>query len=242
MKTQTIQKSTVEEIRTKFDQLAEKYSDLTVGQETALDSPLCMDLITQAAKVFTPNPKKVADLGTGGGNYIVKLTTIFPNVDVTLVDLSANMLEVAAKRVNYNISGEVKAIQSDFREVVLEENQYDIVLAATSLHHLRTEEEWELVFTKVYNALRPGGSFWITDVIIEENEALNQLMQGKWLDILKEKIGEEKMQYSLQQYEVEDTPQTLNFQLDLMKKVGFSETVVLHKHFCFAAFGAIKHH
>ena len=240
MKTMNQTKSTVEEIRTKFDQLAEKYSDLSVGQETALDSPLCLDLVAQSAKIFNPDAKKVADLGTGGGNYIVKLTSFLPNVDVTLVDLSANMLKVASKRVDYNISGSVQTIQADFRDIQLEKNAYDIIIAATSLHHLRTNEEWQSVFTMIYNALKPGGSFWINDVIIEDNQALNELMHQKWLKILEEKIGKEQTLKCMKQYEVEDTPQSLNFQLNLMKHVGFRETHILHKHFCFATFGAIK--
>jgi tRNA (cmo5U34)-methyltransferase len=44
----------------------------------------------------------------------------------------------------------------------------------------------------------------------------------------------------MERYESEDTPRTLSYQLNLLKQVGFSETIVLHKHFNFAAFGAIK--
>ena len=36
------QKSTTEEIRKKFDQLAESYSDIETGQSTAIDSPWCI--------------------------------------------------------------------------------------------------------------------------------------------------------------------------------------------------------
>jgi tRNA (cmo5U34)-methyltransferase len=43
-----------------------------------------------------------------------------------------------------------------------------------------------------------------------------------------------------ERYESEDTPRTLSYQLDLMNKIGFSKTIILHKHFNFAAFGAIK--
>ena len=36
------------------------------------------------------------------------------------------------------------------------------------------------------------------------------------------------------------TPRPLMFQLDLLRSVGFNKVELLHKHSCFAAFGAIK--
>jgi tRNA (cmo5U34)-methyltransferase len=36
--------------------------------------------------------------------------------------------------------------------------------------------------------------------------------------------------------DVEDTPRSLSYQMELMKKVGFTTFDVLHKNSCFAAF------
>jgi hypothetical protein len=38
----------------------------------------------------------------------------------------------------------------------------------------------------------------------------------------------------------EDSPQSLTYQLDLMRRIGFVEIDVLHKNSCFAAFGGRK--
>jgi len=38
----------------------------------------------------------------------------------------------------------------------------------------------------------------------------------------------------------EDSPRPVTYQLDLLRKVGFSEVEILHKNSCFVAFGAIK--
>lgn len=236
----TTTKSTVEEIRVKFDQLAHKYTNLEKGQDTALDSPLTLELISMAASTHNSDAKAILDLGCGGGNYIVKLTNRLPDVDVCLADLCQNMLDVAAERVQKIISGRVTKMQGDFRELDFGAEQYDIITAATTLHHLRTEAEWELVFTKLYKALKPGGSFWISDVIIHEHPEIDRLLRQGWFDWIEATHGSEKLAWVKDQYEREDTPQTLNFQLNLMKKVGFKETVILHKHLNFAAFGGIK--
>ena len=239
MISQTI-KSSPEAIRQNFDQQVERFSNLETGQTTAIDSPLCLELVARSAALLNPNAKRVMDLGCGGGNYAVKVTSLLPDVDCTLVDISANMLERAVERVAPNISGKILAIQGDYRDIPLEENAYDVITAGTTLHHLRVDQEWESVFRKVFKALKSGGTFWINDIVISESEEISQLMMDGWLSILKKQISPEEIEMYLERYESEDTPRTLSYQLDLMRQVGFQETFVLHKHFNFAAFGARK--
>ena len=233
-------KSSPEAIRRNFDQQVERFSNIETGQATAIDSPLCMELVARSAALLNPDAKRVMDLGCGGGNYAVKVTSLLADVDCTLVDLSANMLAKAEERVAANISGKVLAVQGDYRDIPLEENAYDVITAGTTLHHLRGDEEWETVFGKVYRALKPGGTFWINDIVISETDEISQMMLGGWVSILKKQVQPEEIEMYMERYESEDTPRTLSYQLDLMQQVGFSKTIVLHKHFNFAAFGAIK--
>lgn len=236
----TILKSTPEAIRKNFDQQVERFSNIETGQTTAIDSPLCMELIARSAALLNPNANRIMDLGCGGGNYAVKVTSFLPNIDCTLIDLSENMLEKAEERVRENITGTVTAIQGDYRDIHLEEGTYDIITAGTTLHHLRDDQEWELVFMKVFKALKKGGTFWINDIMLGETDEINRMMLDGWLSILHKQISQEEIEMYLDRYESEDTPRSLSYQLDLMKQVGFSKTIVLHKHFNFAAFGAIK--
>lgn len=239
MISQTI-KSSPETIRNNFDQQVERFSNLETGQTTAIDSPLCMELVARSAALFNLDATRILDLGCGGGNYAVKVTSLLPDVDCTLIDLSANMLATAEARVAGMISGKVMAIQGDYREIPLEENTYDVITAGTTLHHLREDKEWESVFAKVYRALKPCGTFWINDIVLGETDEINRMMLDGWLSILREQVSPEEIEIYMERYESEDTPRTLSYQLDLMKQVGFSETIVLHKHFNFAAFGARK--
>lgn len=233
-------KSSPEAIRRNFDQQVERFSNIETGQTTAIDSPLCMELVARSAQLLNPGAKSIMDLGCGGGNYAVKVASLLPDVDCTLVDISAKMLERAVERVNEIISGKVKALHGDYRELDLGENQYDVVTAGTTLHHLRDDEEWELVFSKIYKALKPGGTFWINDIVIGETDEITQMMLDGWVSKLQKQVSPEEVDMYLNRYESEDTPRTLSYQLDLLKQVGFQETFVLHKHFNFAAFGARK--
>ena len=65
MISQTI-KSSPEAIRPNFDQQVERFSNLETGQTTAIDSPLCLELVARSAALLNPNAKRVMDLGCGG--------------------------------------------------------------------------------------------------------------------------------------------------------------------------------
>ncbi len=233
-------KSSPEAIRRNFDQQVERFSNIETGQTTAIDSPLCMELVARSAQLLNPGAKSIMDLGCGGGNYAVKVASLLPDMDFTLVDISANMLERAVERVSEIISGKVTALHGDYHELDLGENRYDVITAGTTLHHLRGDEEWELVFRKVYQALKLGGTFWINDIVIGETDEITQMMLDGWVSILQKQVSQEEVDMYFERYESEDTPRTLSYQLDLLKQVGFQETFVLHKHFNFAAFGARK--
>ena len=48
-------KSTVDEIRQRFDADVERFSNLETGQSATMDSPLAMELIAQVAAATTPH-------------------------------------------------------------------------------------------------------------------------------------------------------------------------------------------
>lgn len=151
-------KSTVAEIRARFDADVERFSHLETGQSATMDAPLGLELVAQAAAAVTPHAQHVLDLGCGAGNYTLKLLQQLPGLNCTLVDLSQPMLERAELRVRTATSGTVTPLQADLRELPLAPESVDIVLAAAVLHHLRTDDEWEAVFSALHAALRPGGA------------------------------------------------------------------------------------
>ena len=57
----SVNKSTVAEIRARFDAEVERFSDLETGQLAAMDSPLHLELLTQAAVGVTPDARAVLD-------------------------------------------------------------------------------------------------------------------------------------------------------------------------------------
>jgi len=233
-------KSTVNEIRQRFDADVERFSNLETGQSATVDAPLAMALVAQAAAATTPHASHFLDVGCGAGNYTLKLLQRLPNLDVTLIDLSKPMLDRATERIKVVTSGRIKTIQGDIREVELSEGAFDIVLAAAVLHHLRADQEWRDVFAAFYRALRPRGSVWVFDLVESSIPAIQGLMQQRYGDHLTRLKDESYRDHVFAYVEKEDTPRPLLFQLDLLRQVGFAQVEVLHKNICFAAFGAVK--
>jgi tRNA (cmo5U34)-methyltransferase len=233
-------KSTVDEIRARFDADVERFSNLETGQSATVDAPLALALVAQAAAAATPHARSVLDVGCGAGNYTLKLLELLPNLDATLVDLSRPMLDRAAERVGRATGGRITTVQGDVREVSFTDGAFDIILAAAVLHHLREDREWRDVFAKFYRALRPGGSVWVFDLVESSIPQIEGLMRRRYGDYLTGLKDEAYRDHVFAYVEKEDTPRPLVYQLDLLREAGFAGVEVLHKNVCFAAFGAVK--
>lgn len=236
----SMSKSTIEEIRERFDNDVDRFSNLDTGQISTIDADISLELITGAAKKIKPHALNILDIGCGAGNYTLKMLAKLPNLNCTLIDLSKPMLDRAFQRVSKETTNKVEILQGDIRAIELPENHFDIILAGAVLHHLRDEKDWEFVFNKLYNALNKGGCLMISDIITQDTELLNDFFWGRYGDYLEKLGGVEYRKKVLNYVAKEDSPRSLNFQLDLMKRVGFRYTEILHKNVCFAAYGGIK--
>jgi tRNA (cmo5U34)-methyltransferase len=240
MRTPLYKKSSVEEIKTRFDHEVERFSHLETGQKAIIDAPLAMTLITQAAFRSTTNIRHVLDVGCGAGNNTLKLTELVSPFDVDLVDLSLPMLEKAQERIKKVNAGKIRIFQEDFRTVSLPEGRYDVIIAAAVLHHLRDDRDWELNFAKLYRLTAPGGSVWITDLVSHESDTVQAMMWSRYGEYLRSLGGKSYQEKVFAYIDKEDTPRPVTYQLDLLRKAGFKQVDILHKNSCFAAFGGRK--
>lgn len=234
-------KSTIKEIEERFDNDVERFSKLETGQQTTLDATFNMELITEAISRCYPELKSVLDIGCGAGNYSVKLSQKRPNIDVTLVDLSQPMLDKALERVGAVTQGQVEIRKGDFRSIDFGAEKFDVIIATAVLHHLRDDDDWKTAFSKLFSLLNEDGSIWIFDLVHQSEMTLQQYiyqdLYGEYLTGLKD---EEYRDHVFTYIDKEDTPRSLMYQLNLLQKIGFKQTDVLHKHLCFASFVAFK--
>jgi tRNA (cmo5U34)-methyltransferase len=150
------------------------------------------------------------------------------------------MLEKASMRLAKKGYDKIEIIQGDIRTIPLKENHYDIILAGAVLHHLRDDLDWEDTFTKLYRLLKMGGCLMISDLITQDYKEVNTYIWEKYGEYIETLGGPEYRKKVFAYVAKEDSPRSMTYQLELMKKVGFMHTEILHKNLCFGAFGGIK--
>jgi tRNA (cmo5U34)-methyltransferase len=233
-------KSTVAEIKNRFDNDVERFSNLETGQVSTIDAKISLEIITESAKIINPDARTLLDIGCGAGNYTLMMLSKLPDLNCTLVDLCRPMLDRAVERVGKQTKNTVNVIQGDIRDIELKENCFDIILAGAVLHHLREEQDWEKVFNKLYKSLKPNGCLMISDLVTQDNELLTEYIRKRYADYLEKTGGQEYRQKVFDYIEKEDSPRSITYQLDLMKAAGFKTVEILHKNICFGAFCGIK--
>lgn len=234
------QKHTVEEIQTLFDSDVERFSDETTGQTSAVDAAIVLDMIEESAARMQSGAKFLCDIGCGGGNFSIRIARRLPQLQVTLIDLSRSMLDCASARLTAEHFHVEKIVQGDIREMSLEPEKYDLIVAGAVLHHLRTQDEWRTVFAKIYQSLSSDGMFWYWDLIRHENDEIQAIQKKRYAEYLVAKVGREQQERTFEMIERSDTPETPAFIILTLHELGFRNIDILHKNATFLALAARK--
>ena len=105
---------------------------------------------------------QAVDLGCGPGYLVLELVRQAPELHVTGLDLSEEMLAEAETYVRQSgLEERVAFAKGDVQQIPLEDGSLDLVVSTLSLHH------WSdpvAALNEVARVLRPGGSFLIADL------------------------------------------------------------------------------
>lgn len=233
-------KSTLEEIRHRFDHDVDRFSKLETGQQATVDAPLVLELVAKAGAHHLRPGDTILDLGCGAGNFTLRVLQEVPGLHCRLVDLSQPMLDRAAQRVLQGGSASVVTAQSDLRALALEDHSVDTILAGAVLHHLRDDDDWTATFHKFARWLKPGGRLYVADLCTFDEPGLQEIMWQRYGDYLAALGGDDYREKVFAYIDKEDSPRSLPYQLDLLKAAGFSSYDVLHRVSVFACYVGVK--
>lgn len=148
--------------------------------------------------------KKILDLGAGTGLELIHLFELFPSAEVTVIDITENMLEKLKKR---SFANHVSTICGDFFEVEFGEN-YDAVISTSALHHFKYEEKLKL-YKKILECLKENGQFINCDKIAQTQEIEEHQLY--------------ELENNIENHNHIDTPLTVEHEIEVLKRVGFIE-------------------
>ena len=117
----------------------------------------------------------VLDCGTGTARIPILMVGQNPNMRVTAIDLSSNMLKIGeANVIEAGLSSNIKLAKIDAKALPFPDNHFDMLISNSLIHHLPDP----LPFLKeVYRVIKPNAGVLIRDLIRPDNmKALNTLV------------------------------------------------------------------
>ena len=181
-------------------------------------------------------PRCILDLGAGTGLLSAFWYPFFPQAEYILVDVAAQMLEMAKKRfagrdnVHYEILDYAQA---------LPEVQADVIISALSIHHLENADK-EQLFRRLYAQLPAGGVLVNYDQFCASSAALSQWYDAYWEKQLEQSgLTERDLKRWRQRREL-DRECSVDDELALLRDGGFRQVECVYANQKFAVIVAVK--
>ncbi|MBN2202351.1 class I SAM-dependent methyltransferase [bacterium] len=200
--------------------------------------PEMLEALVSTLPFEASRPIRVTDLGCGTGTVAARVKAAFPNALVTCVDIAANMLEMAKKK----LAGEpgVRFVQAGFNHFDFDAGQ-DAVVSSLALHHLVSDGDKRDFYRKIHDSLAPGGVFYNADVVLAANDGLQKTAMEKWKAFMLKSVSRDEIEGKwLPKYYEEDRPARLKDQLKWLEEIGFADVDVIWKTYNYAVYGGSK--
>lgn len=197
-----------------------------------------LDALVSALPFEPSQAIRVIDLGCGTGTISRRIKDVYPQAQITCVDIAENMLKIAQMKL-----GESEAVRyqlANFEDYEFDA-AYDVVVSSLAIHHLVSEHDKFRFYQKIYACLNPGGVFYNADIILGSNSHLQQCYMEKWQEYMLLEIAVEEVEQKwIPQHYAEDHPASLMSQMDWLRDLGFVHIDVIWKYYNFAIYGGYK--
>jgi len=193
----------LEEMSAFFDIRANTYDSHMIDD-------LGLDEFYEAITVCVDTPiNHLLDLGCGTGLELERLFAKFPDMEVTGIDMSGEMLNRLKEKFP---DKKLRLVCGSYFDVGFD-GMYDCVLSTYSLHHFSEESKLAL-YKKIHAAVKPGSVFIFGDYTVATLERQQELLLIN--DVKRREQGIEDGAF----YHF-DTPFTAETEIRLMKSAGF---------------------
>jgi len=221
-------------LKVQFDAVAQSY-DL---QRRPL-IPCFDDFYNTATAWINVNKKcpRVLDIGAGTGLFSACVRQKYPEAQLTLIDISEEMLKGARMRFGENHN--VQYISGDFATYPFDGHSYDAVISSLAIHHLSHEDKSRLFHT-IHPLLTEGGLFVNADQVAGTSAYFDNLYKKQWEDTVNlSGLSNEVIASAIERRKL-DRNATIVDQLKWLSDAGFAEAECIYKYNEFAVFFAQK--
>lgn len=197
-----------------FDARLESYDDhMRNDIESAQEFyPFTASCLPEAGKV------RILDLGCGTGLELEEYFKVNPDAGITGIDLAPGMLNALKNKFP---DKDMELILGSYFDVPFGTDRFDAAVSVESLHHFTKNEKTPL-YEKLWNSLKKGGYFILTDYFADTDEREIEF-RSELVRLKKEQGIDDKEFYHY------DTPLTVKHESEALKEAGFASVEVLGK-------------
>ena len=165
----------------------------------------CREGYERVASLVPLGAGRLLDLGAGTGLELDYIFEKMPELYVTAIDLTKEMLDVLMEKHG---DKNVDVICGDYFEIDLGRDTYDCAVSVESLHHFEKDKKTEL-YRRVRECLREGGVYIECDYMVE-TQAEEDFF-----------FAERRHLAPVDEYYHYDTPCTVDNQIKMLMDAGF---------------------
>lgn len=207
-----------QQIERMFDAIAPDYDKLNRTMTMGIDIWWRRRAIQ---KLRTYSPRKILDVATGTGDLAFSMYRRLKPTQVTGIDLSDGMLDVARRKAaRAGLQSDVLFEKQDCLSMSYEDASFNAVTVAFGV---RNFEDIEAGFTEMYRVLAPGGVLMILELSTPRHFPFRQLYNlysGKIIPLMGRLLSSDKAAYKYLPRSIEVVPQGRQM-TDIFSKVGF---------------------
>ncbi|HEY4186383.1 MAG TPA: class I SAM-dependent methyltransferase [Polyangia bacterium] len=173
-------------------------------------------------------PLRILDLGCGTGVMASRLADEFPSAQLTLFDLTDEMIDHCKSRLGANSRVSFKV--GDFRKDDFGSG-YDMILASLSLHHA-TLDERPLLAERLLRSLVPGGLLITAEVVVDESPPVRERQYEMWRRFMASQGEDADAWY--QRHLAKDHPVEMSRWIRMLSDAGFASPGCFWRYLNFA--------
>ncbi len=202
-------------------------------------------IMLQVVNHFTPNPKRIMDLGCGNGFLAEILLKSYPEASAVLLDHSEPMIEHARIHMK-DYMNRCEIIHGDFSHSIrqyAEPDSVDCIVSGYAIHHLPHEKKKEL-YQEIYNTLVPGGIFINIEHTASATPKIEKLHDELFIDHLSTHNKRDRKEVAKEYYNRPDKADNIlervDIQVNWLREIGFKHSDCYFKWMELAVFGGVK--
>lgn len=209
-----------EQVEQMFDNIAPTYDRLNHRLSWNIDRYWRRKALRQLQPC---HPRKLLDIATGTGDLAIQAVKMMPDVKVTAVDISEQMMKFGQEKVQKaGLAGSISFDKQDCTQLTIPDASYDAVTAAFGI---RNFADLDKGLSEMCRVLRKGGHLCIIELTTPVAFPMKQLFRiysHTVLPLYGRIISKDTSAYSYLTRTIEAFPQGERM-TGILKKAGFAE-------------------